>query len=224
MLKNLEFLSLLFNRVVNHIEQSGFARFFAVIEPFAIVFVIVAFIFELNDRNSDRAVQRATMLATIVQVAATAETNDGQNPAVPIIETLVREKLNLSSLPLPRVNLSGAVLARANLREANLGGAVLNGAVLAHANLGEANLGGAVLNGADFYYANLRGANLRGTDLSLANFFEADLSKADLSGALFDGARYLTQAQLDVACGELPKSLPDSLVWQGKPCPEEKRR
>ena len=109
----------------------------------SVVVGIVLFTFEVDDRETDRAARRATMLATIFQVAGTAKNKEAVNPVVPILETLLQQKINLSGLPLPGANLSKANLSGANLSDANLS---------------KANLSGADLNGADLSYADLSSA------------------------------------------------------------------
>ncbi len=153
-------------------------RSIKVVGHYAIILAVVAFYWDWGDRETDRAVRRVTMLATIVQVAGTARDRETPNPVVPILETLAREKMDLSSLPLPKANLSGAKLNGANLVGANLREAKLFEAKLIGADLSEADL-----NTADLRQADLSNANLRGADLITANLSNANLSEADLSGA-----------------------------------------
>jgi uncharacterized protein YjbI with pentapeptide repeats len=127
----------------------------------------------------------------------------------------------LNGANLSGANLSGANLGGgADLRGVNLSGADLSGADLLVTNLSGANLSGANLRGANLNAADLRGVNLRGANLSSANLGGANLSDADLSGTDLSGANliaYLTQKQLDQACGK-PKALPLGLTLD-KPCP-----
>ncbi|MGC0389367.1 pentapeptide repeat-containing protein [Bradyrhizobium sp. USDA 241] len=137
---------------------------------------------------------------------------------------------NLSGASLERANLSDAKLSGANLRGANLRGANLRGASLERAqDLQSADLSGATLSFANLRDATLSGATLSGADLSGVILFNADLSRANLSGAsllgatLLDadlsGARNLTQAQLDKACGNANTKLPEGLTI--KRCPTD---
>jgi len=136
---------------------------------------------------------------------------------------------NLSGAILGGANLSGANLWGANLSDAGLagginldaspGGAMLCcGANLSTANLfGVVNLSGAQLGTADLSGAHLFAANLSGASLFGANLSGAELDAANLGGALLLGAnlngaslsyaQYLTQEQLDKACGTDVKGL-----------------
>jgi hypothetical protein len=114
-------------------------------------------------------------------------------------------RADLSGADLSRANLTGADLRSAILSDANLSDTLLLKADLRAAALLRANLSGAILSG-----AILSGANLSGTDLRSAILSDADLRNADLSGA-----RNVTQAQLDKACG-INTMLPPGLTI--KPC------
>jgi hypothetical protein len=119
-------------------------------------------------------------------------------PSSPSVETLHSE------------DTKGQMLAGARLRKANLNGA----------NLHRAMLAGADLRGSDLEWADLRHAMLLGADLSGANLINANFEKAMLLGAHMEGARidsadftnaaFLTQDQVDEACGK-PKVLPEGL-------------
>jgi hypothetical protein len=138
-----------------------------------------------------------------------------------------RRKPGDGDVNLTRAIIPGANLIRANLGDAHLSGANLSGAYLGDADLHFASLSGANpsdaglrvadLSGANLSDADLIGAHLSGADLRFANLGDADLISADLSGADLSGARGLTQAQLDQACGK-PKALPPGLTLD-KPCP-----
>ena len=104
-----------------------------------------------------------------------------------------------------------------------------NHAKLYGAWLPKANLSGAGLTKVDLSKAWLKGADLSNAWLALANLSGAELNNADLSGAWLEGARGLTQGQLDEAVAD-PKNPPDltgakdsktgePLVWRGKAPP-----
>jgi uncharacterized protein YjbI with pentapeptide repeats len=104
------------------------------------------------------------------------------------------------------VDLRGAATwqtDQTDLRGANMLGANLRGATLWQTDLRNATFGG----------ADLRGATLWQTDLRNANLTAANLSYADLRAALF-----LTQTQLDKACGDDKTQLPAGLTI--KTCPD----
>lgn len=77
-----------------------------------------------------------------------------------------------------------------------------------------ADLDYANLQNADLTYADLRKAYLEGANLQGAN-----LGKTNLQGADLTETEWLTQEQLDSACGDAETNLPPGLTI--KPCPEE---
>ena len=101
-----------------------------------------------------------------------------------------------------------------------LAGARKKNAILKGANLHRAMLAGADLRGSDLESADLRHAMLLGADLSSANLINANFEGAMLLGAQMEGARidgtnfknaaFLTQDQVDEACGK-PEVLPEGL-------------
>ncbi len=106
---------------------------------------------------------------------------------------------------LKRAKLAGAILRNANIGAdpGNQSMGVMRAAFVG-ADLSGADLSGANLFKVDFSYARLTGANLRGADLSNGELVQTDFSnadltdakfaKADISGAIFKGARGLSQA------------------------------
>jgi uncharacterized protein YjbI with pentapeptide repeats len=121
-----------------------------------------------------------------------------------------KENEDLSNEVLVGIDFKKAKLKKVKLKKAKLNGADLAGAILADADLRQA----------DLEYANLEGAILTGTNLSGTNLGYANFAKANLLDAIFEGARlegtnfknsaFLTQDQLDEACGK-PKALPEGL-------------
>ena len=104
----------------------------------------------------------------------------------------------------PRVNLVRAYLSSADLSKINLARAILADATLSGANLRDAELA----------RADLRGAVLAGADLTGANIHLVRLENTDLSQVVG-----LTQAQLDLACGDGSTKLPAGLERPGSwPC------
>jgi hypothetical protein len=79
------------------------------------------------------------------------------------------------------------------------------GADLMGADLTRVDLRGANLRGAFLISADLKGNDLNGTDLIGADFRDADIRGTDLSKSIF-----LTQAQLNVAKGDISTKLPAS--------------
>ena len=104
----------------------------------------------------------------------------------------------------------GQMLAGKRLKKEKLKGANLRSAMLAGADLREADLEGADLTGAMLLGANLSGAKLVDAIFENANFLGTQLEKAHISGANFKNTAFLTQDQIDDACGT-PKVLPEGL-------------
>jgi len=101
--------------------------------------------------------------------------------------------------------LSGKKFKKGKLKGANFRGAMLAGADFRGANLEYADLGGAMLLG-----ANLSGANLMNANFKEANLLGAQLEGARIEGTNFHRTAFLTQDQLDDACGK-PRALPEGL-------------
>ncbi|WP_412544058.1 pentapeptide repeat-containing protein [Longispora sp. K20-0274] len=92
-----------------------------------------------------------------------------------------------AAVPGKRLDRRGADLVGADLRTTDLRGAYLRGALLI-------------------------GADLRGTDLRNADMIGADLRGADLRGADLSASLFLTQFQVNAACGDLGTALPAALT------------
>jgi hypothetical protein len=136
-------------------------------------------------------------------------------PSSPRVETLHSEDINRVEAPHSE-EFKGQMLAGARLRKTKLNGANLHRAMLAGTDLR-----GSDLESADLRRAMLVGANLSGANLVNANFEGAMLLGAQMEGARIDGAdfknaAFLTQDQVDAACGK-PKFLPEGLRAP-KPC------
>ena len=104
----------------------------------------------------------------------------------------------------------GQMLAGKRLKKANLKGENLRSAMLAGADLREADLEGADLRGAMLLGANLSEANLVNANLEETMLLGAQLENARIDGANFTNSAWLSQDQIDDACGT-PKVLPDGL-------------
>ena len=101
--------------------------------------------------------------------------------------------------------LAGKRLKKAKLKGANFQGAMLAGTDLREADLENADLTHAMLLGADLSRANLVNANFEA-----AMLLGTHLENAHIDGANFTNTSWLTQDQLDDACGT-PKGLPEGL-------------
>jgi hypothetical protein len=122
-----------------------------------------------------------------------------------IVEVDVKDE-SMHKLPAtPGPMRAGARLKKANLKGANLRQAMLAGADLREADLEDADLSGAMLLGANLSRAKLVNANFEG-----AMLLGVHLENAHIDGANFNNTAWLTQDQLDDACGT-PKVLPERL-------------
>jgi uncharacterized protein YjbI with pentapeptide repeats len=105
-------------------------------------------------------------------------------------------------------------------------GCNLKGADLSNTCVKAMDLHGADFDGANatlmcMSFANFSGASFRGTDLSAANMASAKMDGADLTGAKLDITSFLgtdlsktkglTQAQIDISCGDDKTKLPPGL-------------
>jgi hypothetical protein len=102
--------------------------------------------------------------------------------------------------------LAGKRHKNANLKGANLRSAMLAGTDLREADLRDADLTGAMLLGANLNRADLVNANFEG-----AMLLGVQLERAHIDGANFKDSAFLTQDQIDDACGT-PKTLPKWLM------------
>lgn len=104
----------------------------------------------------------------------------------------------------------GQMLAGKRLKKEKLKGANLRSTMLAGADLRETDLEDADLTGAMLLGANLSGANLVNANFENAMLLGAQLENAHISGANFKNTAWLTQDQIDDACGT-PRVLPEGL-------------
>jgi len=128
--------------------------------------------------------------------------------------------------------LQGAYLTNARLLNAKLNDAKLHGTDLHHADLSGAHLIGATIENADLdnatlnwailKYATLRDVKLRSAKLIGADLGDTVLEEIHLEGAILNGAKGLTQHQLEGACGDEKTKLPPGLSI--KPCRDDQER
>jgi uncharacterized protein YjbI with pentapeptide repeats len=103
-------------------------------------------------------------------------------------------------------DLRGADLTNTCVKEHDLHGADFDGAnatlmCMSFANFTDASFRGTELSGANLAGAKMDGADLTGAKTSITSFLGTDLTKV----------KGLTQAQLDVACGDAATKLPPGL-------------
>src|ERR1700759_5680802 len=103
-------------------------------------------------------------------------------------------------------NLAGADLTHTCVKEHDLHGANFDGAhatlmCMSFVNFTNASFRGTELSGANLAGAKMDGADLTGAKTSITSFLGTDLTKV----------KRLTQAQLNVACGDTSTKLPPGL-------------
>ena len=107
---------------------------------------------------------------------------------------------------LQNANFEKSVMFRTDMTGADLSGANINKAEFSRAVLADANLENAMLSFANLARADFRGANMDGVDLNSSWTYLSRFDGVDLSGV-----KNLSQAQIDIACGNADTKLPDGL-------------
>ena len=126
------------------------------------------------------------------------------------IQEIMKQKQVYEDQSRRKPDPPGQLLAGKRLKKEKLKGANLRSAMLAGADLRETDLEDADLTGAMLLGANLSGANLVNATFENAMLLGAQLENAHISGANFKNTAFLTQDQIDDACGT-PKVLPEGL-------------
>lgn len=117
------------------------------------------------------------------------------------------DRIKAGQINCPHCNLVGANLSHQCVKHGNLTGADFDHVTaeymcMSMANFTDASFRDADLTGANLGHSNLRGADLTGATLDITSIIGADLSTA----------KGLTQAQIDLACGDSKTKLPPGLV------------
>jgi uncharacterized protein YjbI with pentapeptide repeats len=118
---------------------------------------------------------------------------------------------NLFQADYSNKEMKGRNFAGARLRQSDLSLSVMNRTSFAHADLRDVNAYGGVFSSANFAGANLTNATFVGTYLEGSNFSGAHLTGANFAGAEMSRVSGLTQAQLNMACGDSSTLLPPGL-------------
>lgn len=126
------------------------------------------------------------------------------------IQEIMKQKQVYEDQSRRKPDPSGQMLAGKRIRKEKLKGANLRSAMLAGADLRETDLEDADLTGAMLMGANLGGANLVNANFEGAMLLGSQLENAQIDGVNFTNAGFLTQEQLDEACGK-PRALPEGL-------------
>ncbi|MES2894514.1 MAG: pentapeptide repeat-containing protein [Pseudomonadota bacterium] len=120
-------------------------------------------------------------------------------------------KCNLFQADFTGLEVPGRSFAGARLRQSDMSLAVMNRTNFAGADLRDVEAYGAVLSGGNFTGADLTHASFVGAYLVGSNFTGAKLEGTNFSGASLNGAKGLSQAQLNRACGDPSTGLPRGL-------------
>ena len=126
------------------------------------------------------------------------------------IQEIMKQKQVYEDRSARKPDPPGQMLAGKRLKQAKMDGANLRSAMLAGADLSEADLQGADLTGAMLLGANLSDAKLVDAIFENAMLLGTQLENARVDGANFKNSAFLTQDQIDEACGT-PKVLSDEL-------------
>lgn len=116
------------------------------------------------------------------------------------------QRIKAGDINCPNCDLSGADLTNQCVKNGNLSGAKFDGATAHYMCMSQANFAGASFRGTD-----LTGANLANSDLSGADLTGAVLSLTSIKGTNLATVTGLTQAQVDMACGDASTRLPPGL-------------
>ncbi len=115
---------------------------------------------------------------------------------------------DLFQIDLSYQNLAGRDFTGSRLRQSEMQIVTADRARFNRANMSLANMFGGRFSSADFSDANLEQAGMVGGFYGGARFHGANLTGANLSGAELADAIGLSQAQLDLACGDHTTQLP----------------
>jgi hypothetical protein len=126
------------------------------------------------------------------------------------IQEILKQKEVYEDRSTRKPDPPGQMLAGKRLKKANLKGANLRSAMLAGADLRGADLAGADLTAAMLLGANLSHAKLVDAIFENAMLLGTQLEGAHIDGANFKNSAFLTQEQIDDACGK-PRILPEGL-------------
>jgi hypothetical protein len=194
------------HRFADWLNDWHVTRIFQAVGAFFIVFAVIGFFYDYQDRKQNRLVAAWQLVTT------KAPGNSGKIAA---LEYLNNNGKSLSGIDLsidPKSNNAGVFLKKIQLPHAKLAQASLQGAYLFDANLYYADLFHAHLEGANLGIANLRHANLEGAKLQRANLTSAELHSADFKGANLEGT-YLNDV-FGMNCTRLKKAKNWQLAYR----------
>lgn len=169
----------------------------------------LSFYLELQQRETDRAVRNATLIAQVSSLAKPGDRAAGIGIAS-LVEFLVREGVSLDAASFTGVYFPARTdFSGAQLRSANFDNVVLTAGIFHEANLGDtiptpesieigiwgtgASFREASLHAADFSYGKVQVADFEAARMGRADFTNAQLGmsnfhKAELTSAIFERA------------------------------------
>lgn len=118
---------------------------------------------------------------------------------------------NLFQADFAYQNIRNVDVSGSRLRQSDLTASIMDGTNFSNTNLSVAEAYGGRFTRANFAGADMTNSSWVGAYLGYANLSGARLDGAVFAGANLEGARGLTQSQLDRACGDAETILPDGL-------------
>ncbi|WP_420565187.1 pentapeptide repeat-containing protein [Thalassobaculum sp.] len=239
-------------------HERRFRQALKTLEPYAVAFALIGLVTTYYQLRSDDEVRKTQLYVMAVERLDAARQADQEErierekyastddqikraramrPSADrgqrrLIEEMVANSVNLSSMDFSKTYLesvrfnqanlafavfNGAALSGADFNEADLFGTNFHGAYMQSTNLSGADLVHAGFVGADLVYAVLHNANLTDAtlykaDLRFADLTDADLTRTTLLGTRFDRAWYRE--------GAPPKGLQPQVFDQLLECPK----
>lgn len=175
---------------------------------------------DLSGSSLDRAqMQEADLSATDLRRTALTGANLEKarliraSLAGAVADTAIFNRVEGYRTDFTGIAASGASFLSAELQRADFSDAVLTGADFEKAELGRARFKGATLANNKFAFANLARADLQQARISgPLDFTDAYMYLTRIAGADLSGATGLTQAQIDLTCGDAKTKLPGGLT------------
>jgi len=121
-------------------------------------------------------------------------------------------EIKMSNSDLQSATMAGAELRKGSIRNSNFRGANLTRIIALATDFTDSDLSHARLEGANLTGAIFTNSVLFGTKFGTANLAAAKFEGAQLKGAKLSAVQGLTQAQLDIACGDGLTELPVDLI------------
>jgi uncharacterized protein YjbI with pentapeptide repeats len=176
----------------------------------SILLGVILYFAESGDREKQKHYQAW-------QVINTAQGKGGSGGRKEALQELVADRVDLvgvdvSDAFLMGVRLTGANLARASLRGADLRMALFDQANLSYADLGSANIRNGSLVRTNLAYAMFADSDLNGCNLTEANCEDVDFSRADLRNCELKNLKWKGMKEVKLANLFGVKDAPEGFV------------